>query len=362
MSAMEQTEGTLFRTYPSYISPERIPLKVPHSVVTDGNAVFGAFDGPFRDVNLMDAHRPLSRNIPDFFNRFRIKEWEAYEVSFDEGFVCGAIYDAGIMTFNIMMFYDLRSGKVTARQVFGPPGKCAGNTLINSANRLKTGGFSALIDNQFQTGKVYIKADCAPDAGGAAAMSANLTFTSCAKPTVTVMPLGENRPLYTHKELFHASGTISIGGEVFHMSERSLGIIDDHKGFYPRHMHYDWVTCVGNHEGTPIGINLCTNQCSDPNRYSENILWKDGLLHLLPPVVFKKLSEDHWSIKDSFGAVELDFRISDSFRMKTGTRAVGANYRAPFGQVSGHVLDNDGHRVEISGLTAMGEDIYYNLV
>lgn len=359
---MEHKDAATLTVYPDYICKTRIPVKTPNSVVSGGKSVFGAFDGPFRDVNLLDAKRPLSAHIPSFFNRMRIKEWEAYEVSFDEGFVCGAIYDAGIMTFNIMMFYDRESGTVSARQVFAPPGKCVANTLINSANSLKAGSFSSLIDNQFQNGKVYIKADCPQGSHGELSMSTNLVFTSCAQPTVTVMPLGENRPLYTHKELFNATGTIQIGSRVFHMNERSLGIIDDHKGFYPSHMHYDWVTCMGHFEGSPIGINLCTNQCLDPRSYSENILWKDGLLHLLPPVIFDKCSENHWHISDEFGAVDLDYTIDDSYRMKTGIRAIGANYRAPFGKISGHVLDNNGLRVEISSLTAMGEDIYYNIV
>lgn len=349
--------------HPAYINPGRYPRKAPQSVVTDGVCVFGAFDGPIANLNLDEARRPLGLPLPRFFTNARIKEWEAYEVSFDEGFICGAIYDFGPAVFNVLMFYDRESGKVFANQIYSYPRKCVANSLFGTTNHLKTGDFEATIENDFQSDKVYIKANYDPKSAKKLPMSTSLTFTRCADPGVTVMPLGENRPLYTLKGFFRAEGSIKMGERSFTLNERSVGIIDDHKGYYPRHAHYDWVTAMGVKNGSPLGINLCKNQALGPELYSENILWSDGRLHLLPPVEFIHESDKRWHVFDpAHSSVDLLFNISDHYRTSKGGKAIGAQYDAPFGEVAGFVLDSAGNKVSMDGLLAMGEDIYYNIV
>lgn len=346
--------------YPHYIHKTRYPQKAPDAIVTNGRAVFGAFDGAIKNLNICEAYRPLSLRLPRFLNNLRIKEWEAYEVCFDEGFICGAVYDLGAAVFNVLMFYDRSAKTVVANQIFSYPRKCVENSLINSANRLKTGAFEAEIKNHIEDGKVFIKADYSPKSKKRVPMAVNLAFTACAEPGVTVMPLGENRPLYTHKGFFKAEGSIKIGGRVFSMNENSVGIIDDHKGYYPRHMHYDWVTCMGVRKGEPLGLNLCKNQALEPEKYCENILWQGGRLHLLPTVDFEHLDNGDWRVFDKHGAVELLFHIGDRYTLKKKLLLHRADYAAPFGTISGHVLDNDGNKILLDSLTGMGEDISYN--
>lgn len=349
--------------YPDYIHPDRYPKKAPQNAVTNGVSVFGCFDGPIANVNIDETSRPLGMPLPRFFLNSRIKEWEAYEVSFDEGFICGAIYDFGEAVFNVLIFYDKKTGGVSANQIYSYPRKCVANTLFRSTNHLVTGDFEATIENHFEDGTVLIKADYAPRSSKKISMSTDLRFTRCADPGVTIMPLGENRPLYTLKGFFRAEGSIKIGGRTFTMNERSTGIIDDHKGYYPRNAHYDWVTAMGVKDGSPLGINLCKNQALDPVRYSENILWLDGKLHLLPPVEFVHLVGDKWHVFDpAHGAVDLTFDISGHYRTNMGVSFIGAKYDAPFGQIKGFALDNSGNKINLDGLLAMGEDIYYNIV
>lgn len=353
-------QGIEKATFSQYIDPARYPQKSPDSIVTGGKSVFGAYEDAIANLNIDEAYRPLGLALPRFLNNFRVKEWEAYEVSFDEGFICGAIYDMGAAVFNIMMFYDSENKSVVANQVFGYPRKCVKNSLINSTNHLKTGKFEATIQNHFENGTVFIKTDYAPTSTKKIPMSASLTFKSCAPPGVTVMPLGENRPLYTHKGFFKAEGSIKIGDRVFLMNENSTGIIDDHKGYYPRHMHYDWVTCMGVKSGVALGVNLCKNQSADPEKYCENIFWLDGRLHLLPTVDFEHLENGDWRIFDKHGELELIFHIDDSYFLQKKFLLHKANYRAPFGKISGYVLDSQGSKISLDGLHAMGEDIHYD--
>ncbi len=347
-------------TRPDFLPEERFPKPAPYRAVSRGKAVFGAFDGLIKDVNIHEARRPLSFALPAFLNRWRIKEWEAYEVSFDEGFVCGAIYNLGSAVFNVLMFYDRADKTVKARQIFSYPQKCVQNSLINSVNSLKTGDFKAVIKNNLENGKVFISADYSPHSQKHIPMGAELSFTALSSPGLTIMPLGENRPLYTYKNLFKAEGSIKIGGRVFRLNERSLGIIDDHKGYYHRHMHYDWMTCMGFSEGLPLGLNLCKNQALEPEKYCENILWLGEGAHLLPNVDFRHLENGDWQVFDKFGSVSLVFHIHDSYKLYRKFLGNGADYKAPFGTVTGFVLDGHGNKITLDGMTAMGEDISYH--
>jgi len=357
LNEMDQTRNASSLEYPSYIHESRRPQKAPPAIVTNGKSVFGAFDGPIKNLNIVDAKKPVSAALPHFANSLRIREWEAYEVCFDEGFVCGAIYDMGIAVFNVMMFYDRAAKKVVANQIFGAPRKCVQNSLFNSTNHLKTSAFEASINNQIQDGKVFIKADYSPKSVKKVPMAAELSFTSCAVPSITVMPLGENRPLYTQKEFFRAEGKIKIGGREFTMNENSVGIIDDHKGYYSMHMHYDWLTGMGVVNDSPLGFNLCKNQAEDPEKHSENLLWLNGECHLLPPVDFEHLSNGNWRVFDKFGAVDILFEIDDAYNLVKGFGPVSTKYIAPFGNIKGFVKDLSGNTILLDGLTGMGEDI-----
>lgn len=353
-------QGKANFTYSEHIHPKRFPVPSPEAIVKDGKSVFGAFEGAIKNLNIDEAKRPLGIPVPRFINNLRVKEWEAYEVSFDEGFLCGAIYDLGPAVFNIMMFYDAKNKKVYANQIFGAPRKCAKNSLINSTNSLKTGDFKATIENHFENGTVFIKSSYAPKDESKIPMSADLLFRNEAPGGVTVMPLGENRPLYTHKGFFKAEGTISIGDRTFVLNENATGIIDDHKGYYNLKMHYDWVTCMGVKDGVALGVNLCKNQATDPEKYCENILWYNGSLHLLPTVDFEHLPDGNWHVYDKYGEVDLTFHIDDSYKLNTEVLMVKANYHAPFGVVKGYVKGAEGKKISLDGLYGMGEDICYH--
>lgn len=359
---MEHTESIKRLEYPGYINENRRPQKAPDAIVKDGKSVFGAFDGPIKNLNIIDAKKPVSALLPGFAKSLRIREWEAYEICFDEGFVCGAIYDMGIAVFNILIFYDRATKKVVANQIFGAPRKCVNNSLIDSTNHLKTGAFEASINNQFQNGKVFIKADYAPKSKKKISMAADIVFTSCAVPSITVMPFGANRPVYTQKEFFKAEGKIKIGDREFTMNENSVGIIDDHKGYYPAHMHYDWLTGMGMSDGKPLGFNLCKNQAESPEKYSENLLWLNGELHLLPPVDFEHLENGNWRVFDEFGAVDILFEIDDAYTLNKGFGIHQTKYLAPYGNIKGFAKDLSGNKIILDGLVGMGEDISVDMM
>ena len=74
------------------------------------------------------------------------------------------------------------------------------------------------------------------------------------------IPFGKNRPLYSQKDFFKAEGRLVINGEEMLTDEDSTAIVDDHRGFYPRRAHYDWVTTMGkcNVDGFYLFQTICS--------------------------------------------------------------------------------------------------------
>lgn len=357
---MRQSENVQNAVYPSFISETRRPTTSPNSIVQDGQVQFGTFKDPISSLNILDATNPVRKHMPKWFNSIRIKEWEAFEISFDEGFVVGAVYDIGMITFNVIIFYNKLTNEVEFNQYLKPgPGKIVADSLIDTVTSNEYKGFKITFDNQFQRGHCKVTASC-PAKKKKMKMSVNCDLTSISQPCVAVMPLGDNRPLYSQKELFSVAGNITIGDNTYTMNENSVAIIDDHKGFYPYKMHYDWITGMGKtDEDGVIGFNLTDNQVTNTHDYNENYLWLNGDMHPLPPVKMTRLDNGNWLAADEHDTVHVEFVIKNSFKLKVGVSFFGANYIAPFGHHVGWIKDIYGIKHSVDNIFGMGEDKAY---
>ena len=359
---MKQSDKVQNAIYPSFISALRRPKQPPSSIAKNGVASFGTFAGPIPNLNMLDVANPVKKYFPRWLNSIRIKEWEAFEISFDEGFIVGAIYDVGIMTFNVLIFYDKDKNEVAHNQYIShQPGKVVEDSLIDSTSKYNIRGFEIAFENNMQEGKCTVSAHC-PPRNNRLKMIVDCDFVSISQPSVVVMPLGDNRPLYSHKELFSVEGEICIGDKTYVMNENSLAIIDDHKGYYPYNMHYDWITGMGKtaQDGV-IGFNLTDNQVSNKHDYNENYLWINGDMHPLPEISIARLENGNWLATDEHDTVNVEFIIMNEFELKVGLEILGANYIAPFGYHKGWIKDIFGVKHSVNNLFGMGEDKTYNM-
>jgi hypothetical protein len=188
---------------------------------------------------------------------------------------------------------------------------------------------------------------------------AEVALKSISMPSVVVMPLGENKPLYIHKELFKAMGTVIIGDQTFELDEHAICAIDDHKGYYPYHMEYDWIAGFKNGEEGPTAFNIVDNQVINPDDYNENFIWIKGEMHPLPPVKVTKKTHTLWFAQDKHGAVDLQFEIEDDFTKKVNLPFFKADYRAPYGVINGTMMDLEGKKHSLEGTFGIGEDLDY---
>jgi hypothetical protein len=181
-------------------------------------------------------------------------------------------------------------------------------------------------------------------------------------PIVICQPFDENRALYSHKALMPMSGQLFVNSFVFEFDKaESFMILDDHKGYYPFEMQYDWVTAAGyDTKSRLIGFNLTDNQIKDHHKYNENCLWIDGDMQPLPPIKVERPNGvmGDWIIQDDFNRVNLKFTPKFDGRIGINLIVFKTRYRAPYGLFSGYILDKDNNKVAFDNFFGMGEKKY----
>lgn len=355
--------------YSKFISPKRRSVPTPKDLVTDGKCVFGTFDKEFETMDMLHIDRPT--DVPNEKNFLKFSCWEATEVNFDEGLLLTACSDMGIYGAILTIWYDKRTKKVTTWNVQMPREavQMAGTLLGGSVSKAEIPGARVAYVNNFQDGKAHVEGNLANDAG---TLEFALDLTRLSKPCVVSIPFEDpavrHRPLYSQKDLFQVSGTLTINGEVLHANEKTTGIIDDHKGYYPDKAHYDWLTTMGVHSADGVekwlAFNLTRNQSINQEDYNENLIWLENETSLLPPITFQRSIptidfEDYalWEVKDEHGMVDLKFHVYGVTKLVAKKLPVlDMEYFVAFGELEGYILDEDGKKYVLDGMPAMGED------
>lgn len=352
--------------YSKLISEKRRAVPTPKDLVKDGKCVFGTFDKEFETMDLVSAKNPT--RCPNFMNKSKLTLWEATEVHLKEGMLLAVVTDMALfgMTFNV--FYDYRSKKVYSwtTNLKSKDTKIAPNLINGSIAEATTENSHVKYINNFQNGEAHLEG-YADDKKDKIEYSFDLKRISL--PCVASIPFGKNRPLYSQKDFFKAIGTLTLNGEKMESDEDTCAVIDDHRGYYPRKMHYDWVTTLGKneHNGEKIWLafNLTRNQSINQEDYNENLIWFEGKTSILPPVTFKrdiptkdfkKEGKQVWHIKDEHGMVDITFKVDGINAMITHALVVMIDYYITFGTLEGYIMDEDGNKYILDGSIGMGED------
>lgn len=355
--------------YSRFIAPERRSVPTPCNMVENGKCVFGTFDKEFETMDLLHINNPTE--APNFLNRFTYTAWEAIEVHLEEGVLLAACCDMGIFGQILNIFYDKRKKKVYSwgTKVPSKNATVAEHLLNGSVTSSAAKTLSFLCTNNFQDGKCALEGWMEGNDGR---IEYNFQLDRISKPSVVSIPFADpavrHRPLYSQKDFFRCSGWLKFNGETFHTTEGSTAIVDDHKGYYPRHAHYDWVTTMGINETDGekrwFAFNLTRNQSVDQDRYNENLIWLENETSLLPPVTFTRdvptldfKDGATWKIQDEHDMVNVTFHVYDIFRMIMHAKPIAnIEYFVVFGELEGYVRDESGKKFILDGMLGMGED------
>lgn len=340
-------------------------LAAPKAVAVDGRCTMGTFNQAIDNVNLLDVEQPLGFNAPRFVNYLRLKEWQAFQLSNEQWFICLAVYNTKSIGTAIIMAYNKLENRMYRYERKAPLWTLKlANGLAKSRSYYHGRHFSIDMRNDLDTGFFDITVSVEryrglPDCQG------RFRGFAGSEPIVIVQPFAPNRPLYSYKALMPVEGEFRVADSrsVFDRDSASM-IVDDHKGFYPYVMQYDWVTGLGvDAAGRRIGFNLTDNQIKTPEKYNENCLWLDGTMQTLPPIHIKRTQgvEKPWQIHDDYGRVQLLFEPLQDVKIYLNLGIMVSRYHGPAGRLSGFIVDEAGKRVSFDGVSGMGEQKYIRM-
>ena len=254
--------------YSKYISQKRRKQKTPKALVDQkGKIIFGTFESEFENMDLLKAKGPA--RVPNFFNKYKLTLWEVVEVNLQNGVLLGALCDMGFSGFHFNMFYDKRNKttycwetKIRSSQV-----KISKNLINGNIAEVITNNSYIKFINNFEKGEclVYgqhtgkclvnkydetIKVDNINKNYSECEIKYEFKLKRISKPSVVSIPFphSNNRVLYSQKDFFKIEGKLVINGEEFLTDENTTALIDDHRGYYPRRAHYDWLTTMDNYK------------------------------------------------------------------------------------------------------------------
>ncbi|MDB4996740.1 MAG: hypothetical protein JWM74_4172, partial [Myxococcaceae bacterium] len=169
--------------------------------------------------------------------------------------------------------------------------------------------------------------------------------------------------MYSHKGMFPIEGKLTVGDRTYTFRpEDSLALLDDHKGYYPWVMRWDWVTSATHVDGQALGFNLTKNQCREPDTNNENCAWRGDRLGILPAVEFthERAREpgEKWRIRDRAGRVDLTFTPTVPGDVRVNAVVVESRYRGPFGTFAGRLEPEGLEPIVVEHWFGMGEDFY----
>ena len=90
---------------------ERIIRPAPESLVTGGKFEFGTFSSQFKQVNPLDANRPLGAWLPRPLLAGRLKEWQAFQLGNSRWFMLAVLYNAKVSALAQFVIYDKERSK-----------------------------------------------------------------------------------------------------------------------------------------------------------------------------------------------------------------------------------------------------------
>lgn len=331
--------------------------KTPARMVEDGRvAEFGAFEEPFRELNLEKTDIfPRGGSRLRGLGRLRLKEWQHYGVIHPRHYFGMVIFDAKFLSVSFVYHFDREGGGMQEHSRQAPGGRARlAETMWRGECSFSARGYSLSFENRLEDGYHRVRVSAAqtaklPSIDGEFRM---LEDISRYQPLVVVSPFSPNRPLYTHKAACPVEGRMNVGGEEIELDpSRDVCLLDEQKAFYPYRSFWRWL-CFGGFEpgGRLIAANLCHNIIADDEEYSENCYWVDGRIHLTGAARFGYSEADMlgpWFVNTTDGLIDVDFRPQGERAERIKVGPILSDFHQPFGLFRGRLGEGEGEvRVE----------------
>lgn len=334
----------------------------PTHLVENGRQRLGRFHAPPGRANLLDAGY---LGLPRPLRRWRLKEWQAIQIAAPGLFVNMALFDAKLLQLLQVKVYDRARGRKHLHERQLRPGAFRiADQLVDSTNTYRDRRGSLRFANRLGAGRIEVEIDLQPLRDCPRITGRLAIHTDRGASQIVSLPLSGSVGMYSHKGMFPASGELVIDTDTHRLTAHdSLALLDDHKGYYPYVMRWDWVTgATHDGRGRALGFNLTRNQCPDPETYNENCAWIDDRIGRLPAVSFERerpgRPDERWRIRDRDGRVELRFEPTVPGDVRLNALVIESRYRGPFGRFTGRLEAEGLEAIEIADWFGMGEEFW----
>ncbi|MFC7449376.1 DUF2804 domain-containing protein [Rhodococcus daqingensis] len=298
-------------------------------------------------------------------SRFRIKEWDYYCVLTQDVGLALTIADNGYLgllgvswldfgaraevTENVMLPFPMGSMGLPASADSGDV--TAAHKGMRISFRHTDGGRSLRIDH--------------PGFDGGRGLSGELVLAQPARDRMVVatpFPKAPKAFYYNQKiNCLPASGEIVVGGRPFAFDPTSaFGVFDWGRGVWTYDNTWYWGSASGLVNGKPFGFNI-GHGFGDTSAATENMVFVDGRAHKLDEVTFHlpdgTFDGAPWSFTSNDGRFEMTFEPILDRAASIDLVVLRSIQHQVFGRFSGHVILDDGGRIEVVDLLGFAEEV-----
>lgn len=338
----------------------------PDRVVQDGEFVFGCWNGPPGQANMLDLARPYHYPVPRWVKDGRCKEWVAFQFGDKRWFFFTSLYDAKSFSLARFSAWDREKRRLFEFKHLTPLGRfnLGENLRERTAGCRESHG---AVRYRFDLDQGFARIDVRSTKHGKRShFGGSFEFAYNARQTAPIsacLPLGLNLATYSTRVLMPVQGWFEAGGERHELSgPEAMGLLDDHKGYYPYQMRFDWVAGFGlDAKGRRVGFSLTDNQVKDQDAINENVLWINSRAFPLPRIKVTRPNgpDGPWYVQDTEGLVDLTFKPERKNDLRVNLLFAASDYHGPFGAFEGTLRSPDGsEKVDASGLYGVGEQRY----
>ncbi|MCF7824694.1 MAG: DUF2804 domain-containing protein [Candidatus Marinimicrobia bacterium] len=310
------------------------------------------------DCNLEDAHFYAFKPLQGL----RIKRWDYYAIFTPRHFFSATIADLGYAANIFVYIMDFHTGELYEEGLISPFGLGASLPRNSTVGISSYTGQGASLTFTVKDGIHSLDVDWPKfNEGRGISARIDLKHPSDHESMNLVIPIPPKRFYFNRKiNCLPASGFIKYGDlNIKLQPEDSLGQLDWGRGVWEYNSFWNWASASGfQADGQRIGLNLGTG-FGDTGAATENAVIVDGKIHKLDQVPFLYNPKDYmqtWIFKDSEGRLNLTFTPFKDRTARTNLGIIFSEVHQLFGRYNGHVILNNGDRLNIRDLIGFAEE------
>jgi hypothetical protein len=309
---------------------------------------------PLLDSNLESAHfYRYSRQL----QRFRIKRWDYYGVTFPGGYFSATLADLGYAGQAFVYMVDFATNTYVEDTITIPFARGITLPRNSDSGRSTWQGKRAVVSFDVSGTTRTVTVDWA-DFGGKP-LRADMTFDASGESTVVVIPIGERRFYYNRKiNCMPVGGTINVGSRLVELDPTvTSGTLDWGRGVWEYDSFWVWASASGfTPDGRRVGMNMGFG-FGDTTAATENTLMLDGRIHKLAGVEFAYDDTNFkrpWTMQSE--RVDLTFTPFVERTARTNLLLIRSEVHQMFGRYSGTVVDDGGAAIVVEDVIGWAEE------